>query len=219
MLGRVVGVREMGADIAKRCGGDWRRVQVDMRRGGGSVGRVGGSGGGAGAGERGEREGAAVVVGVCVAGGERGQPPVLFDEGEHRVERCQGVVDERPFRVWADDDHRDPYAETAAVGRCDVVVEAATVIVGDEEDSGVPLFAWPVHDRFDKRLDVVVANQHRCVVVLTQLVVRDDGRVGGEPSGGRIREEPRGSFQFGFGRLLFVGSYRQLASVGQIDQM
>src|SRR4029079_19375861 len=84
-------------------------------------------------------------------------------------------------RVGADDDHGQADAEPGR--RCDVVVEAAAVVPGDEDGGGVPV--GPVHDRVHDLADPVVALHHREVVVLADVVLGgDDRKVGQAPGGG-----------------------------------
>src|SRR5689334_25031381 len=83
---RVVGIEgRVGPSVTQGGRGNARLLQLDAR-GRGTGSRIGLPRGGSGARKRREHEAAAVVVRVRVVGRERGESPVLLDEGEHGVE-------------------------------------------------------------------------------------------------------------------------------------
>src|SRR2546423_15416943 len=87
-----------------------------------------------------------IVVGRSIARGQRRQAKVMFGEGKHRGEAgAPGIVVSR-LGPGADYHHWHPDAP-AGPGRA-VVIEATTVIVGDEDGGATPLGAVldRVHD-------------------------------------------------------------------------
>ena len=86
----------------------------------------------------------------------------MFDEGKERRVGSYVRIGEAPLRVGTDDDHGN--ADPEPRRRRDVIVEAAAVVVGNEDGGCRPLRA--VLDSLDDLPDPVVTHLHRVEVVL-----------------------------------------------------
>jgi hypothetical protein len=119
-----------------------------------------------------EVEGVRQVVGGGVARAERGQPPAILDELQHRGRVVLGMINVPAPGVGRDDDRRDarPRPPLIALRRRDMVPAPAILVVGDDDRDVGPVGA--VLDRANQVRDVLLSLDERGVAGV--LVVRPE---------------------------------------------